>query len=76
MAPIAKADTECRPIRSLDELRAWKRPDYADRFPVPPVAPRSAAVSVSSLSKSYRVTHMVRFVHNSLEGFSQVNAED
>ena len=46
MAPVAKADaSECVPVRSLDELHAWKKPAYADPFPAPPLAPRSPAVS-------------------------------
>ena len=46
MAPVAKADaSECVPVRSLDELHAWKKPAYADHFPAPPLAHRSPAVS-------------------------------
>ena len=46
MAPVAEfASTECVPIRSLDELRAWVKPSYADRLPAPPLALRSPAVS-------------------------------
>ena len=43
MAPVARA--ECVPVRSLDELHAWKKPDYANQFPAPPLALRSPAVS-------------------------------
>ena len=56
MAPVAKADgiaTECMPVRSLDELHAWKKPSYTDRFPAPPLAHRSPAVSGKWADFSY-----------------------